>query len=145
MLTNEKILWELDKLLKKSLKHNECPIAAIITKDNKIIAKAYNKRNKSNKTIDHAEIIVITKANKKLKSWRLNKCTLYITLEPCEMCRTVIKESRITNVYYFLSRNPEKKQYKKTNFKNLSFENSQFLKFTNNYQKIMKKFWENKR
>jgi len=145
MLTNEKILIELEKMLKTALKKNDSPVAALIVYNNKIISKAYNKRNKSNKTTDHAEIIAINKANRKLNSWRLNKCTLYTTLEPCEMCASVIKESRISEVCYILERNPDKKQYNKTNFKNLSKKNDEFQKFAKNYKKIMKNFWENKR
>lgn len=141
----EKIIHELNKLINKAIKNNESPVAAIIVHNNKIIAKAYNQRNKSNITTDHAEIIAIHKANKKLKSWRANKCTMYVTLEPCEMCKSVIKESRIENVYYFLPRNPEKKQYKGT--KILSIDNTieTTEKFIRNYKKIMHEFWENKR
>lgn len=106
----EKYINELINLSKKSLKKSEVPIAAlIIDEKGKIISKAYNTRNIKQQTINHAEILVITKANKKLKSWRLNKCTLYVTIEPCDMCKSVIKESRIQNVYYLLPRLPEKK------------------------------------
>ncbi len=141
----EKIIHELNKLINKAIKNNESPVAAIIVHNNKIIAKAYNQRNKSNITTDHAEIIAIHKANRRLKSWRTNKCTMYVTLEPCEMCKSVIKESRIENVYYFLPRNSEKKQYKGT--KILSIDNTieTTEKFIRNYKKIMHEFWENKR
>lgn len=141
----EQILYELSKMLKIALKKDECPIAALIVYNNKIIAKSYNTRNKSNLTIDHAEIKVINKANKKLKSWRLNKCTLYVTLEPCEMCKNVIKESRIDKVYYLLEREPLKKQYNKTVFEVMSCKKNQTENFINNYRKIMKNFWQNKR
>lgn len=141
----EIIITELNKLIKKAIKHNESPIAAIIVQNNKIIAKAYNKRNKSNITTDHAEIIAINHANKKLKNWRTNNCTMYITLEPCEMCKSVIKESRIENVYYFLPRNPEKKQYKGTKMANTDNSLEINKKFVDNYKKIMHNFWENKR
>ena len=110
----EKYINELINLSKKSLKKSVVPIAALITDENgKIISKAYNTRNIKQQTINHAEILAITKANKKLKSWRLNKCTLYVTIEPCDMCKSVIKESRIQNVYYLLPRLPEKNQYNK--------------------------------
>ncbi len=141
----DKIIQELTKLVKKAEKNDESPVAAIIVENGKIIAKAYNKRNKSHKTIDHAEIIAITKANKKIKNWRANKCTMYVTLEPCEMCKTVIKESRIEKVYYFLERNQEKKQYKKTEFNNINKMQKNVENFTNEYLNIMKKFWQNKR
>ncbi|MBR4350780.1 MAG: nucleoside deaminase [Bacilli bacterium] len=102
---NQKIYDELGKLIDKAVKKNEVPIAALIVKDGKIIAKAYNRVNKTNNILDHAEIICIKKASKKLHNWRLNDCDLYVTLEPCGMCREVIKKSRIGKVYYILSQN----------------------------------------
>lgn len=138
----EKYINELINLSKKSLKKSEVPIAALITDENgKIISKAYNTRNIKQQTINHAEILAITKANKKLKSWRLNKCTLYVTIEPCDMCKSVIKESRIQNVYYLLPRLPEKNQYNKTIFNKLKDLSEKEGK----YQEIINKFWKNKR
>ena len=138
----EKYINELINLSKKSLKKSEVPIAALIIDENgKIISKAYNTRNIKQQTINHAEILAITKANKKLKSWRLNNCTLYVTIEPCDMCKSVIKESRIQNVYYLLPRLPEKNQYNKTIFNKLKDMSEKEDK----YQEIIKKFWKNKR
>ena len=138
----EKYINELINLSKKSLKKSEVPIAALITDENgKIISKAYNTRNIKQQTINHAEILAITKANKKLKSWRLNKCMLYVTIEPCDMCKSVIKESRIQNVYYLLPRLPEKNQYNKTIFNKLKDMSEKEGK----YQEIINKFWKNKR
>lgn len=138
----DKYIKELIKLSKKSLKKNEVPIAAlIIDEQGKIISKAHNTRNIKQQTINHAEILAIIKANKKLKTWRLNKCTLYVTIEPCEMCKSVIKESRIQNVYYLLPRLPEKNQYNKTKFNKIKNEEES----ENNYQEIINKFWKNKR
>lgn len=138
----EKYINELINLSKKSLKKSEVPIAALITDENgKIISKAYNTRNINQQTINHAEILAITKANKKLKSWRLNNCTLYVTIEPCDMCKSVIKESRIQNVYYLLPRLPEKNQYNKTIFNKLKDMSEKEDK----YQEIINKFWKNKR
>lgn len=138
----EKYINELINLSKKSLKKSEVPIAALIIDENgKIISKAYNTRNIKQQTINHAEILAITKANKKLKSWRLNNCTLYVTIEPCDMCKSVIKESRIQNVYYLLPRLPEKNQYNKTIFNKLKDVSEKEDK----YQEIINKFWKNKR
>lgn len=78
----------------------EVPIGAIIVKNGKIISEAYNKREKSQIATHHAEILVIEKACKKLKSWRLDDCDLYVTLEPCPMCAGAIINARIKNVYY---------------------------------------------
>lgn len=99
----------------KALKHNDVPVAAMIVKDGKIISKAHNTRIKNNLTINHAEISAISKANRKLKDFRLFDCDLYVTLEPCEMCMNVIREARINNVYYLVPRNENKKIYSKTN------------------------------
>ena len=138
----KKYINELINLSKKALKKSEVPIAALIIDENgKIISKAYNTRNIKQQTINHAEILAITKANKKLKSWRLNKCTLYVTIEPCDMCKSVIKESRIQNVYYLLPRLPEKNQYNKTIFNKLKDMSEKEDK----YQEIINKFWKNKR
>ena len=138
----EKYINELINLSKKSLKKSEVPIAALIIDENgKIISKAYNTRNIKQQTINHAEILAITKANKKLKSWRLNKCTLYVTIEPCDMCKSVITESRLQNVYYLLPRLPEKNQYNKTIFNKLKDMSEKEDK----YQEIINKFWKNKR
>lgn len=76
------------------------PIGAVIVKDNKIISTAYNKREKSQIATHHAEILAIEKACKKLKSWRLDDCELYVTLEPCPMCSGAIINARIKKVYY---------------------------------------------
>lgn len=133
------ILNELYFLSKKASRNNEIPVAAILTLDNKIVAKAYNKRNFSNLTTSHAEIIVIEKANIKLKSWRLNECELYVTIKPCEMCQSVIKEARISKVYYLLDSFPEKKQYNKTVFKKISSVDSEII--TDKYKIIINDFW----
>ena len=101
----ENIIKELSKLTKKAKDNNEVPIAAIITCNNKIVAKAYNKTNKKNNILNHAEILVIKKASKILNNWRLDKCNLYVTLEPCSMCKEIIKKSRIKKIYYFIKQN----------------------------------------
>ena len=85
---------------KKANKHNEVPVGAIIVKNNKIISKAYNKREKKHNTIMHAEIVAISKACKKLKNWRLDGCEIYITMEPCMMCCGAIEQSRIKKIVY---------------------------------------------
>ena len=84
----------------KAFKKKEVPIGAVIVQDNKVIAKAHNLRVKNNLTTSHAEILAIQKANKKLKSWRLDRCTLYVTIEPCPMCAGAIIQSRMKAVVY---------------------------------------------
>ena len=78
----------------------EVPVGAVIVKDNRVIASAFNSREKDQIATHHAEIKAIEKANKKLKSWRLDDCDLYVTLEPCPMCAGAIVNARIKNVFY---------------------------------------------
>ena len=90
---------------KKSLKKGNFPVGAVIVKNNKVIAKSHNTKNTKNVSIYHAEVIAIIKACKKLKSWRLNDCAIYVTLEPCPMCMGAIIESRISKVFYLAKSN----------------------------------------
>lgn len=85
------------KEAQKAFLKEELPIGAVLVLNNKII-KAHNKRNKSNRIIDHAELIVISKANKKIKNWRLIDATIFVSLEPCPMCASAIAQSRIKKV-----------------------------------------------
>ena len=88
------------KEAKKSLKKGEVPVGAVIVYRNKIIAKGHNLREKKQNALLHAEIVAINKACKRLKSWRLVDCTLYVTLEPCPMCAGAIINSRISGVVF---------------------------------------------
>lgn len=88
------------KEAKKSLKSSDVPVGAVIVKDNKIISKGYNLKEKKQISTKHAEIIAIEKACKKEKSWYLTDCTIYVTMEPCLMCAGAILQSRITRVIY---------------------------------------------
>ena len=93
---------------KKASKHGEVPVGAIIIKNGKIISKTYNMVEKKKNSVLHAEIIAISKASKKLKNWRLNDCEMYVTLEPCEMCKAAIELSRIKKVYFLSKKNKQK-------------------------------------
>ena len=84
----------------KAYLNEEIPIGAVIVRDNKIIASAYNKREQTQIATHHAEILAIEKACKKLKSWRLDDCDLYVTLEPCPMCAGAILNARIKTLFY---------------------------------------------
>lgn len=95
--------YYMNKAFKEALKavnEDEVPVGAIIVKDNKIIAKAHNKKEHLNLATAHAEILAINKANKKLKSWHLDDCIMYVTLEPCVMCVGAIIQSRIKKIVY---------------------------------------------
>lgn len=103
----ERFYREIIKLSKKAYKKNEVPVGAIIVKNNKIIAKAYNKIEKNHDATMHAEILAIKKASKKLKNWRLNECEMYVTLEPCKMCSSAIELSRIKKIYYLVKKDKQ--------------------------------------
>ena len=133
-----KIEQELLKLITKAKDKNEVPIAALIVKNDKIISKAHNSRMQKHLTINHAEIMAISKANKKLKDFRLFDCDLYVTLEPCDMCMNVIREARIENVYYLIPRNENKKIYSKTNKCIIQDVDNKSLK----YRKLLTQFFK---
>ena len=84
----------------KAYKKNEVPVGCVIVYNDKIIAKAHNTRQYTKRATNHAEIIAINKACKKLKSWMLDDTSIYITLEPCLMCTGAIMQARIKNVIY---------------------------------------------
>lgn len=101
----EKYYEEIIRLAKRAYKKGEVPVGAIIVKNGKVLAKAYNMVEKDKNATLHAEILAIKKASKKLKNWRLNGCEMYVTLEPCDMCTGAIKLSRISKVYYMVKKN----------------------------------------
>ena len=98
MTTDEKYMREAIKQARKAAKIDEVPIGCVIVYDDKIIARGYNRRNTDKSTLAHAEIIAIRKAAKVIGDWRLEDCTLYITLEPCPMCAGAIIQARIPRV-----------------------------------------------
>ena len=88
------------KEARKAEKIDEVPVGAVIVKDGKIVARGYNKRETKQDALMHAEINAIAKACRKLGSWRLEGCDIYVTLEPCPMCAGAIIQARIENVYF---------------------------------------------
>ena len=88
---------------KKAYKKGDVPVGAVIVKNGKVIAKAHNKKETNKVSTHHAEILVIEKACKKLKNWRLTGCEMYVTLEPCLMCAGAILQSRIEKLYFATS------------------------------------------
>ena len=134
----EKYFELLLKLNKKAIQKKEVPVSALIVKNNKIISKAYNCRISKKDVLNHAEIIAIKKASKKLKDWRLNDCELYVTLKPCSMCHEIIKQSRISHVYYLLDKPLTKKEYNKT-----IFEQANIRMLELEYTKQLQDFFKN--
>lgn len=136
------------KEAEKALKVEEVPVGVVIVSDGLIIAKAHNKKVKNKSVLDHAEIIALMKATKKLNDWRLDGCDMYVTLEPCPMCASAIQQSRIKKVYIGT----------KSNFKingeimaNI-FDNNEFYhhvdyEYVNDYrcEKILKDFFKSVR
>lgn len=134
----------IDKLFELamcSLSDDEFPVSAIVYDETGILGMGYNRRNRTKKTTDHAEIIAIEEANKKVDNWNLqNKCMI-VTLEPCDMCKSVIREARLAHIYYLIPRYKYKKQYKCTHFENLDIDDERLEQ----YKKNIKTFFSNKR
>lgn len=99
MQEKEKFMKEALKEAKKAYEKEEVPVGAVIVKNGKIIAKAHNLKEIKNSSICHAEILALQKACKKLDSWRLTDCDMYVTLEPCPMCAGALINSRIRKLY----------------------------------------------
>ena len=98
MTTDEKYMKEALKQAKKAYALKEVPVGCVIVYEDQIIARGYNRRNTDQNTTSHAEINAIRKASKKLGDWRLEGCTIYITMEPCQMCAGALVQSRIDEV-----------------------------------------------
>lgn len=96
MTADEKFMREAIRQAKKAYALDEVPIGCVIVYEGKIIARGYNRRNTDKNTLSHAELIAIKKASRKLGDWRLEGCTMYITLEPCQMCAGAMVQARVT-------------------------------------------------
>ena len=98
MTSDESFMKQAVKQAKKAYDKLETTIGCVIVHEDKIIARGYNKRNMKKNTLAHAEILAINKASKMLGDWRLEDCTMYVTLEPCPMCAGAIVQARIPRV-----------------------------------------------
>ena len=98
MTQEEKFMKAALRQAQKAAKMDETPIGCVIVYEEKIIARGYNRRNTEKNTLAHAELSAIRKASKKLGDWRLEGCTMYVTLEPCQMCAGAIVQSRMDKV-----------------------------------------------
>ena len=131
------------KEAKKAYKKGDIPVGCVIVKNNKIISKAHNLKENKKVATYHAEILAINKACKKLKTWHLDDCTLYTTMEPCIMCSGAIIQSRIKNIIYLFD-NPVFGNVKN----NELFSNNKYnIKQINNSEslELIQKFFQNKR
>ena len=95
---NQKYMKAAMKEAEKAYRLEEVPIGCVIVREGKIIARGYNRRNTDKNTLAHAELTAIKKASKKCGDWRLEDCTMYVTLEPCQMCAGAIVQSRMSKV-----------------------------------------------
>lgn len=143
----EIIMSDVDKLkiaifqAKKALEIDEIPVGCAIYRGDELIACGYNKKESENNAIMHAEIVAINDACGKLKSWRLEECSLYVTLEPCMMCMGAIIESRIKEVYYGTATNSIQ-MYDKNRIKSIiSIKNIQ----NDECSRMLSSFFEKKR
>ena len=132
----------------KAYKKGDVPVGAVIVKDGKVIAKSYNKKEKNKISTHHAEILAIQKACKKLKTWHLDGCELYVTLEPCLMCAGAIIQSRITKLYF--SAKNQKFGYVSSIDNILSEKNNHRVEineglYKEESQKLLIEFFKNKR
>lgn len=98
--TNEYYMAQALRLASKAEAIDEVPVGALVVHKGNIIGRGYNRRQTKQNPLEHAEIMAIQQASRKLKSWRLEDCDLYVTLEPCPMCAGAIIQSRIANVYF---------------------------------------------
>lgn len=98
MTEQEKYMKEAIRQARKAYALGEVPIGCVIVYEGKIVGRGYNRRNTDKNTLAHAEITAINKASKKIGDWRLEGCTLYVTLEPCQMCAGAIVQARIDEV-----------------------------------------------
>ncbi len=96
--TDEKYMKEAVRQAKKAYALDETPIGCVIVYQDKIIGRGYNRRTIDKNTLAHAELIAIRKASRRMGDWRLEGCTMYVTLEPCQMCAGAIVQSRMTRV-----------------------------------------------
>ena len=106
MTQEEKYMKEAVRQAKKAYVLDEVPIGCVIVQDGKIIARGYNRRNTDKNTLAHAELTAIRKASRKTGDWRLEDCTMYVTLEPCQMCAGAIVQARMKKVV-IASMNPK--------------------------------------
>lgn len=128
---------ELIKLAIKAGRKGEVPVAALLVINNKIVSRAFNTRHCDGNPLNHAEVKCILNATKKLGDWRLDECDLYVTLEPCDMCKKIIEESRIKNVYYMVHN--EKRVNRKTSYQQIITD------INEQYSNLLTSFFKNKR
>ena len=140
---DKKVLDLLLKSAEKAYKRGEIPVSAVILdQSGKIISSAFNNRQNKYNVLGHAEINAIIKAEKKIRDWRLDGYCLIVTLEPCNMCSAIIKESRLDKVYYFLPKKNDDNSWE------ININKEQIInykEYTNKFKQLLTVFFNNKR
>lgn len=119
--------------------NGDIPIGSVVVFNNEIIGRGHNNRLLSKDVTAHAEILAIREAANKFGDWRLDQCDLYVTLEPCAMCKEIIKESRINKVYYLVSKDDYKHSFDKTLFN--IYEDKSFQQEISDYKDKLSNFF----
>lgn len=137
------------KEAKKAFLENEVPVGCVIVRDNEILAIAHNQKENMCCVTKHAEILAVEKASLKIGNWRLENCDVYVTLEPCPMCASALKQARVKHIYCGLS-NSDSNNLKIINEIFEKDKNNNEVLFTNNLavekvKLIMRKFFEFRR
>lgn len=138
---NENIIEILINEAKQAFVEDEIPVGCVITKNSKVICSTHNTKTQNKCSINHAEINAIIMASKIIGDWRLDECDLYVSLEPCNMCKEAIRQARIKRVFYLLPSNFHNEDNKKIDY-NLIMINS---KIQCKYKLLLQQFFSNKR
>ena len=143
MNIDKKVLDLLLKNAKKAYKKGEIPVSAVILdQSGNVISSSFNDRQKKCNVLGHAEINAILKADKKIRDWRLDGYYMIVTLEPCNMCSMIIKESRLDKVYYFLPKKSDNDSWEI----NINKEQiNKYVEYTNKFKELLTDFFNNKR
>ena len=143
MNIDKKILDLLLKNAEKAYKKGEIPISAVILdQDGKLVSSAFNSRQKQYNVLGHAEISCILKAEKKIRDWRLDGYYMIVSLEPCNMCSMIIKESRLDKVYYFLPKKSDNESWE-INIDKEQIDN--YDEYSKKFKELLTDFFNNKR
>lgn len=134
---------------KKAALEDEVPVGCVIVFNDNVISKAYNKKESLKMVTGHAEIIALEEASNKMNNWRLDGCDVYITLEPCPMCASALKQARVNHIYCGLS-NSDKNNFKIISDILQSDRTNPSVAITNDLavekvSELLKKFFENRR
>lgn len=134
---------------RKAFEEDEVPVGCVIVKNNQILALTHNRKEQMNSATKHAEILAIEEASSKLNNWRLDGCDVYITLEPCPMCASALKQARVSHIFCGLS-NSDSKNYEIVLKILESDKNNASVSIINDLavekvDKIMKDFFRNRR